>query len=434
MKLELLVRGKKATNRCIEASLPEGVRRSVGTYGANEKGLRFVTFYTEGNNLETAIVLADLRDSVFDEKNMRVLKDGASAKLGENLYPLFCEYERGLREVLTIAQCAAQDRFDDDFVRKLENDSDLGKYPGKLFLDHEFSEAVAKLNDDALLSKDELIEKISSLEHKNLWETLFDEGDMPSLRKSFDELRKRRNDVMHFHRIGSETFRATKALLKRVCTEIEQCIAKMHEDVTYPKRTAVRAEAAARIASAYDSMLQNQAARIAAAAAQASGIAQWQSMAAKGLVDVSAFKGMASQISDMGNQNFSNAIAAQLGQVKTAADLVAQSGALAGVRSHISSLATIQVPDSATRALEMVQSESMEKLKRAAMDATQSVNLSKLSAAGATFAQIAKAPGTLSAITQNSASRNTGADETPERDNSTPSDADSKSQNESNEE
>lgn len=118
MKLELLVRGKKALGCCQKTSCPKDITMKIGSYGSNGKNnLHFVSFTARSNELKTAIALADLRDDVLDEQNMRILEDGASAILGEDLFPLFSRFERSLREVLTIAQCAAQDAFDDSFVK-----------------------------------------------------------------------------------------------------------------------------------------------------------------------------------------------------------------------------------------------------------------------------------------------------------------------------
>lgn len=354
----------------------------IGSYGSNGKNnLHFVSFTARSNELKTAIALADLRDDVLDEQNMRILEDGASAILGEDLFPLFSRFERSLREVLTIAQCAAQDAFDDSFVKKIEY-SELKEYPNKLFLDYKFKNKVTELNGNVMLSKDELIENISSLDHDNMWNALFDADDMPSFRKNFNELRDRRNDVMHFHRIDTQTYQKTKALLEIIIDEIECCITKMQKDVTYPQRRAKRAEKAAKIANAYDAMVQqDQAACIAATIASFS---QWQPLAASMLVHQDALKDLASKIDTSAIKNVANSIAAQS---EIFSDNVGLASCVSLLDMH--SITAHNISEILAKSLSWSQKKSLEEIKRSAANAALGLDQSKLSSIAVESSQTA---------------------------------------------
>lgn len=249
MRVEFLVRGKKAKAAFEDVALPEGVTRKPGTYKAKGGELYFFTFGAEGNTLDAAERLARVRDSLPSDQNVKLLEDGASAKFGENLYPLFSDFERGLREAFIIATCAIKGNFDAKSVKDVEGDG-LKELETKLFFDHEFREKVAAIGANSLLTKDDIIEQVASLVEYTPWDALFDEGDMPSLRANFKEIRDRRNDIMHFHRMSLETYRSTKALLKKANAEIAACIDRMHTDVDYPKKKAENAREAVRIIDA----------------------------------------------------------------------------------------------------------------------------------------------------------------------------------------
>lgn len=249
MRVEFLVRGKKTKAAFEGVSLTAGVTRKPGSYKAKGGELYFFTFEAEGNTLDAAERLARVRDSLPSDQNVKLLEDGASAKFGENLYPLFSDFERGLREAFIIATCAIKGNFDAKSVKDVEEDG-LKELETKLFYDHEFRGKVAAIGANNLLTKDDIIEQLASLVEHTPWDALFDGDDMPSLRANFKEIRDRRNDIMHFHRMSLETYRSTKALLKKVNAEIAACIERMHTDVDYPKKKAENARKAVRIIDA----------------------------------------------------------------------------------------------------------------------------------------------------------------------------------------
>lgn len=120
MRLSFLIQCNSTKNEYANASLPDGVTRAIGTYKAEGGDLFFISFSIEGDTIGNARVLAALRDSLPAGDNVRMLKDGASAKFCELLYPHFCRFEKGLREAITIATCAEQGNFDDPRVVEIE--------------------------------------------------------------------------------------------------------------------------------------------------------------------------------------------------------------------------------------------------------------------------------------------------------------------------
>ena len=330
MRVEFLVRGKKAKAAFEDVALPEGVTRKPGTYKAKGGELYFFTFGAEGNTLDAAERLARVRDSLPSDQNVKLLEDGASAKFGENLYPLFSDFERGLREAFVIATCAVKGNFDASFVKDVES-NELSKLEKKLFLDHEFRDKVAAIGTDNLLSKDDIVEQVAALVENTPWDALFDEGDMPSLRTNFREIRDRRNDVMHFHRMRLETFRSTKSLLKKVNAEIDACIERMHTDVDYPKKRAENAREAVRIIDANE----------AAGSVSVRSLAEAMNAMTERYASLSGVTGLNAAIAEMANVNgLSTSItgAVDIGGVNKVLTDAVNTGAIAMLSSNSASL------------------------------------------------------------------------------------------------
>ena len=120
MKIAFLIRGSDIKDQLRNIALPEGVSRTIGTYQAEGGNLFFIHFSMDGNTLANARVLVKFRDILPNSGNVRILRDEASAKFCELLYPHFCRFERSLREAITIATCAVQGNFDDKRVVEME--------------------------------------------------------------------------------------------------------------------------------------------------------------------------------------------------------------------------------------------------------------------------------------------------------------------------
>lgn len=315
MRVEFLVRGKKAKASFESASLPEGVKCTPGTYKAKGGELYFFSFETEGNALASAARLACVRDSLPASQNVKLLEDGASAKFGENLYSLFSDFERRLREAFIIATCAIKGNFDAKSVKGVE-DADLKEFETKLFFDHEFRNKVVAIGSNNLLSRDDIVDQVAALVEHTPWDALFDEGDMPTLRSCFKEIRDRRNDVMHFHRMSFDTYRNTKVLLKKVNAEIDDCIERMRADVDYPKKRADNAWEAVHIIDANDA---------AVAEARMRGFADAYSAMIERYASLSGASGLSASVADTVNLAGLGAPVASLANMETLAALASNS-------------------------------------------------------------------------------------------------------------
>lgn len=245
MEIEYLVRGKKQRDIFCGVSLPDDVSRRVGIYEAEGGSLYLISFSTGRNTIADAEILSLLRGSLPLDKNVRTLRDDASAKFDNTLYPLVNKFERALRTVLTLAVCAVQGNFDDSRVKGFEG-AVLSSYKNYLFFDYKFKESLNELNNAVLLSNDDFFSAINSLERKPLWDALFDKDDMPSVRSNFDILITRRNDVMHFHSMDVGTYKQTKMLLLKANREINVCIRRIRSDINYPRQRAADVQEAMR--------------------------------------------------------------------------------------------------------------------------------------------------------------------------------------------
>ncbi len=257
MKIAFLVRGEDVKNQFSGHELPDGVKRTVGIYKAEGGDLFFVSYSIDGNTIGNARVLASLRDKLPLNKDVRVLRDEASGKFCELLYPHFCRFEKGLREAITVATCAEQGNFDEKRVVELEEKLTLETLYMALFVDSKFVKEARNLTKSSF-TRDQLIEMLGSLDESLLWNVLFSIDDMPTFRDRHIEIKDLRNDVMHYHKMDEATYEDAKALLKAVNNEIDDYLDKVRSDVSYPRGKAGNARMAAQmINESYASMLED---------------------------------------------------------------------------------------------------------------------------------------------------------------------------------
>lgn len=257
MKIAFLIRGSETKNQFVDIDLPEGVEKAVGTYKAEGGDLFFVSFSIDGNTIGNARVLASLRDNLPANNDVRVLNDEASAKFCELLYPHFCRFEKGLRTAITVATCAEQGNFDDKHVVELEEQLSLEALYAVLFVDAGFVKETRNLVKGNF-TREDLLAKLDSIEEHLLWDVLFNKEDMPTFRDRRMDVKNRRNDVMHYHKMTEETFDETRELMKAINGEIDAYLNRVRSDVAYPKAKAENARVAAqKISETYADMLES---------------------------------------------------------------------------------------------------------------------------------------------------------------------------------
>ena len=259
MKVSFLVRGKEVRNRFEGVDLPDAVSRTIGTYKAEGGDLYFISFAIDRDTIGNARVLAALRDSLPAGDDVRILKDGASAKFCELLYPHFCRFEKGLREAITIATCADQGNFDDPRIIEIEEKLTLEALYTVLFYDSGFVKEARNLaKGGGTFTRNELKDMLDTLNERILWDVLFSDDDMPTFREQRIEIKDRRNDVMHYHKLAESVFDETRELMKKVNAEIDSYLERVKSDVDYPKAKAESARVAAQMLSeTYEDMLES---------------------------------------------------------------------------------------------------------------------------------------------------------------------------------
>lgn len=308
MKIVFLVRGNETKTAFASVSLPDGIGRKIGTYGTDDGDLHFVDFSVDGDTLTNARKLATLRDELPLGEDIRMLRDEASAKFCELLYPHFCRFEKGLREAITIATCAEQGNFDDKHVLELEERLSLEALYNLLFVDRKFVKNVQSLTKGNF-TREELEAGLGDLDEKIPWDVLFGPDDMPTIRKNRIEIKDRRNDVMHYHKITEEVFDKTRSLVKTANNEIDLYLNRVRGDISYPRAKAGDARVAAQmINQSYADMLEGIQSSL-----DYSGIAALNdsfssiSRAVAESADLSAMTNFARLTSNMGSFNLSQA-------------------------------------------------------------------------------------------------------------------------------
>lgn len=244
MKIEVLIRDKEAKKPFDEIVVPEGITTEVGTYRANDGCTYIVSYSIDGNGLNAAHSLSTFRDTLPLSANARLISDEPSRKYAITLFKPFSTFETKLRQALTLATCAEQGNFDNPNIERLE-ERDLGEIYALFLTDKEYMNEVQRKIGSFGLNKVDLLQYLSSTKESSAWDSLFDKETLPTIRMRFSELRERRNDIAHFHRITKKHYEKTRSLLKQANTELELYIESIREDVEYPQQKAHRAKNAA---------------------------------------------------------------------------------------------------------------------------------------------------------------------------------------------
>lgn len=248
MKLVFLVNGKDARDLLLGIPFPESSKHSIGHYG--KRDVFVVTVSLDRKTVQSAKILADYRDQLLAlEKNknpkkrsVKCLHDEASEFFCARLYPKFLEFERGLRMAVTIALCADRDSFDNEVAASLEHLT-LENLGERLFTEHAFVKDVQRAAKTNYIRKDAFLRRVEKMQEKTMWDGLFG-NDMPSVKRLFDEIRNRRNDVMHFHTMSADQYKEALALVGSVNRDLHSYINRSLANVNYPAEKAEGAKRA----------------------------------------------------------------------------------------------------------------------------------------------------------------------------------------------
>lgn len=238
MKLVFLVNGKNAMDLLAGIPFPESSKHSIGHYG--KRDVFVVTVSLDRKTVQSAKILADYRDQLLAlEKNkkpkkrsVKCLHDDPSRFFCAKLYPRFSEFETSLRTVVVIALCADRDSFDSEVAASLETLS-LEKLGERLFTDRTFVKEAQKAVGTDYIRKDALLRRITGTKEKTIWDGLFGD-DLSSVKTHFDDIREYRNDLMHFHTMGTGEYKEALSLVGSVNRDLCSYIDKSLANVNYP--------------------------------------------------------------------------------------------------------------------------------------------------------------------------------------------------------
>lgn len=246
LRVTCLVRGNEVKRRFAEKSLPEDMTRTVETYGSAENNIAFVELALTGATLQTASALAETRDCLVDEENVKVLRDDPTAKYCSLLYPRFLDYECGLRAVFTVAMCTNKERFDDERIADLRTKATLEALDSRLFYDESFGKKVRSLGKQGHYVKNDYLETINALADNPIWNDLFNAEDMPTVRAKYNLLKDYRNDVMHFHQMNGREYDSIRKLVIKANEEIQFYLASVQSGMHHSETPANGAAIAAK--------------------------------------------------------------------------------------------------------------------------------------------------------------------------------------------
>ena len=193
--------------------------------------IRIARFIVEGRGEDSARKLSDVHDKVT-EFGPKVLTCESSQYFNKTLFPLVNDFECKLRKLIYLAD-AVSDKNSNN-IGELEK-KDFGKIFDLLFIDEGFIEKLkarvtaskgSKYEGKSRYTKSEILKFLNDTAEDTLWDKIFDEYDVPTLKKRFRDIQTYRNDVMHAHNIGKKAFGEIRYLFKKVNDEIDKAIGK----------------------------------------------------------------------------------------------------------------------------------------------------------------------------------------------------------------
>lgn len=281
MQLDLLLIRKK-NNKSI-VTLAKSVINSVKTsqsedyfnYGVDKNKIRITYSFRKNSNdsleismasdvsesVENANTFSLLRETLLSEENKKqlniiVLYDDASNIYSYKLMPFFGKFERKLRKLvyITVVKTLGNEWFAQTFTHdqkefvknRLTNKSpvenaleelDYKSLRQYLIQKHNSEQDIKELLETELsneniklLDKEEIIEKLQHGREYSLWEKLFIEyDDVSELPELLEDIREKRNQVMHQKTINAADYAETKKKLLNLIRLLDKSISHAEE-------------------------------------------------------------------------------------------------------------------------------------------------------------------------------------------------------------
>lgn len=196
----------------------------------------------KGNGLSEAKKLSDIHTKLMEfPQRPQILSCGSSEYFNKALYPKINRLERSLRKLLYIASSMPDIEIEKSIqsINNLE-EKDFGTIFDLLFVDKDFIKTLksrinadnkSKFNGMDKFTKDEISKFINEIPENTIWNKLFSNETVPTLRRKFRKVKEYRNDIMHAHNIDKITYGKAKYLFDRVNQELDNAIKGFINDI-----------------------------------------------------------------------------------------------------------------------------------------------------------------------------------------------------------
>lgn len=213
----------------VESYKPDGIVVKISEIEGSS--LWIATYKINGKNEVSARKMSEVHQTIMGYSPL-VLSCESSAYYNKILFPLVNELERKLRYLLYLAVSISDNADAQEHISLLE-EKDFGQIFDLLFTDQDFVKTVkSRVNADSKgefsgrskYSKKEILLYVNSLDEHTLWDNIFCESNVPTLRDQFRDVQTYRNDVMHAHNISKETFNKSRNVFNKINKELDNAI------------------------------------------------------------------------------------------------------------------------------------------------------------------------------------------------------------------
>lgn len=213
----------------VESYKPDGIAVKISEIEGSP--LWIATYKINGKNEDSARKMSEVHQTIMGYSPL-VLSCESSAYYNKILFPLVNELERKLRYLLYLAVSISDNADAQQHISLLE-EKDFGQIFDLLFTDQEFvktvksrvnAESKGEFSGRSKYSKKEILLYVNSLDEHTLWDAIFRESNVPTLRDQFRDVQTYRNDVMHAHNISKETFNKSRNVFNKINKELDNAI------------------------------------------------------------------------------------------------------------------------------------------------------------------------------------------------------------------
>lgn len=256
MKIEILIEGNKESVKkdLIDCSLnaSNNIVVSQSFSKMDNNSCLLCLSKPDTNNVDNAIknaqALSEIRRGFEGElhkqgKKSVVVFDETDQYFAKALYPLFCEFETKLRKFIHIALFNLEDSINERIKSDIKSVAKKDGYKSlSQFLEHAdlfeittflFENLGLKNYVNNYFEKNKFVDAkkfmadIAEKEFTSLWDALFaDLFNDSILKDKIEDIRKCRNDVMHFHAISYDKYITMKNLLEDTIVDLDKQISK----------------------------------------------------------------------------------------------------------------------------------------------------------------------------------------------------------------